>query len=209
MAVLGGSVIQMSNLVRLSRPDVFVWEYVNDCSADDEIGCSWTRCRESWNSNKNIDEIVEHCSLVLFQKVVLTQFLLASQSLLSSASTDYSVSYMYIGLVTLLLSVAILGVHSTAPVIVKYEFIVVTLSFGTIMFASSYVEEEHQFWYWATTTHFALAIIRRYTLQSSNIVSEQNPIIPVQTYCSSNSRSCVSSDVGIKLAKNSLEHPIL
>jgi ethanolaminephosphotransferase len=77
---------------------------------------------------------------------------------------------MYIGLVILLFSVGILGVEvsrSAAPSMVKFEFLAVTVSFGAIMFASSYVEEEHQFWYWVTTSHFALAFIQRYTPKHS------------------------------------------
>jgi ethanolaminephosphotransferase len=93
----------------------------------------------------------------------------ASQGLLSSASTDYSVSYMYLGLATLLVSVLVLGPHlyqSRLDILLKYEFIFVTLSFGGIMFASSYVEEEQQFWYWIMTTHFVFAFLQRYSSSS-------------------------------------------
>jgi ethanolamine phosphate transferase 2 subunit G len=30
-------------------------------------------------------------------------------------------------------------------------FVAMTLAYGVMMFASSYVEEEHHFWYWATS----------------------------------------------------------
>lgn len=74
---------------------------------------------------------------------------------------------MYFGLVILLLSIAVLGIHvyqSTFPILLKFELIIITLCFGVIMFASSYVEEEQQFWYWITTSHFAYALIERYYL---------------------------------------------
>jgi ethanolaminephosphotransferase len=93
----------------------------------------------------------------------------ASQGLLSSASTDYSVPYMYLGLATLLVSVLVLGpqpYQSRLDILLQYEFIFVTLSFGGIMFASSYVEEEQQFWYWITTTHFVFAFLQRYSSSS-------------------------------------------
>lgn len=73
---------------------------------------------------------------------------------------------MLLGLVILLFSVLLLGFnvyHSTFSSTLKYEFVTVTLSFGAIMFASSYVEEEQQFWYWTTTTHFVVAFLQRYS----------------------------------------------
>jgi len=72
---------------------------------------------------------------------------------------------MYLGLITLLVSVSLLSLpilRSSYPSYLKVEFVSVTLSFGAIMFASSYVEEEQQFWYWITATHFVVALLQRY-----------------------------------------------
>jgi GPI ethanolamine phosphate transferase membrane region len=71
---------------------------------------------------------------------------------------------MYVGLAMLLASVVILVPHlyqSPLQSILKFEFLSVALSFGGMMFASSYVEEEQQFWYWIATTHFTFAFIQR------------------------------------------------
>lgn len=71
---------------------------------------------------------------------------------------------MYLGLAILLSSVAILTLpffRSSYPSLLKYEFIAVTMGFGGIMFASSYVEEEQQFWYLITSTHFVIAFLQR------------------------------------------------
>jgi ethanolamine phosphate transferase 2 subunit G len=54
VAVIGSSIVQISKLVKLSRPDIFASEYTTACSEDDEIGCLWSRCKQSWNSqNEN------------------------------------------------------------------------------------------------------------------------------------------------------------
>ena len=41
-------------------------------------------------------------------------------------------------------------------------FVTLTLAHGMIMFASSYIEEEQQFWYWMTSSWFAWLTLRRY-----------------------------------------------
>jgi hypothetical protein len=60
LAVVGANVVQMSKLVKLTRPDVFAPDFVPDCSGEDEIGCTWVRCKYSWNSMKTEDS-VEAC----------------------------------------------------------------------------------------------------------------------------------------------------
>jgi GPI ethanolamine phosphate transferase membrane region len=87
---------------------------------------------------------------------------------------------MYLGLLILLISVIILGTHiphSGLPTFLKYEFLAVTLSFGGIMFASSYVEEEQQFWYWIATTHFAIGFLQRYIHLSLSNKSPKQTIL--------------------------------
>lgn len=40
-------------------------------------------------------------------------------------------------------------------------FIVLTLAYGGMMFASSYVEEEQHFWYWCSSGWLAWLLLRR------------------------------------------------
>jgi thiamine transporter ThiT len=114
---------------------------------------------------------------------------------------------MYLGLATLLVSVLVLGPHlyqSRLDILLKYEFIFVTLSFGGIMFASSYVEEEQQFWYWITTTHFVFAFLQRYS--PSSLIPRLIKVFVLNrsfrgfptTSFSSNSLSSASSGAGIR-----------
>jgi hypothetical protein len=64
LAVVGANVVQISKLVKLTRPDLFASDFVHDCSGEDEIGCAWVRCKDSWNSMKTEDS-VEACFEVL------------------------------------------------------------------------------------------------------------------------------------------------
>jgi hypothetical protein len=62
LAIIRENVVQMSNLVKLSRSEMFSPEYRNDCSEDDEIACLWSLCKQKLNSNAS--DLVESCSKV-------------------------------------------------------------------------------------------------------------------------------------------------
>lgn len=52
------------------------------------------------------------------------------------------------------------AVRETSPIVG------ISLLYGFMMFASSYVEEEHHFWYWATTAWLTLLWVKWYVLNS-------------------------------------------
>jgi hypothetical protein len=64
--------VQISKLVKLTRPDIFASDYVQDCSGEDEIGCTWSRCKDSWNSMKTTENSVDVCFEVMQLHVYLT-----------------------------------------------------------------------------------------------------------------------------------------
>jgi len=85
-----------------------------------------------------------------------------AQEVMSGAASNYDISRLFLGtLLSLLICIlsffslpAFLpltsaGLYTTGTIIL----------YGILMFASSYVEEEHNFWYWATSGWFGLLFI--------------------------------------------------
>jgi ethanolaminephosphotransferase len=80
------------------------------------------------------------------------QYLKLAQESLSNVGSKYIMSRLYLGSATILLALIfslraclllMTDDHST-----RFWILSLALSLGSVMFASSYVEEEQQFWYW-------------------------------------------------------------
>ena len=77
---------------------------------------------------------------------------------MSSTASNYDLRMLTNGMIVAALS-AVLASIAFLPAILRTpkslislpSFLIVTLAYGGMMFASSYVEEEHQFWYWMTS----------------------------------------------------------
>lgn len=75
--------------------------------------------------------------------------------MMSNTATNYNVNHLHIGMAAA--GLALLGAFIISlPVLREARltgllFVSVALAYGGMMFASSYVEEEQQFWYWAVT----------------------------------------------------------
>ena len=98
------------------------------------------------------------------QRTKSPQWLKQIQELMSSTASNYDVSKLVIGQ-----AVAAVALFSTSiaagPTVfnalrTSSPFIAISLSYGIMMFASSYVEEEQHFWYWATTAWLMLLWIK-------------------------------------------------
>lgn len=83
---------------------------------------------------------------------------------MSSTASNYDVPRLFIG-IGLTFIATLLALFATYPTL-KWSiksaspFIIISLLYGVMMFASSYVEEEQHFWYWAATGWLALLAIK-------------------------------------------------
>lgn len=96
------------------------------------------------------------------------QWLKMAQEIMSSTASNYDVKKLYIGAGFAALAL-ISAAFAAGPTIFAsfkecYPIIAIGLLYGIMMFASSYVEEEQHFWYWATTGWLALLWIRSYVI---------------------------------------------
>lgn len=86
-----------------------------------------------------------------------------TQETMSGAASDYNVPHLFIGtaLSFLVCILAFSALPSFKSINATGIFTILsTLLYTILMFASSYVEEEHNFWYWITSAWFALLFLQ-------------------------------------------------
>lgn len=90
---------------------------------------------------------------------------------MSTTASNYNVSLLYIGIAIALLTdfiVLLINFHIFVKARVSglwTSFVI--LSYGMIMFGSSYIEEEQHFWYWTTSAWFSWLAIKQYVQSRS------------------------------------------
>ncbi|KAL5121785.1 major facilitator superfamily transporter protein, partial [Pleosporales sp. CAS-2024a] len=92
----------------------------------------------------------------------LYKFMREAQETMSGAASNYDVPRLFMGsaLASLVCVLAFFTLPKLRPVSPAGIYNTLTLLlYGILMFASSYVEEEHNFWYWATSGWFFLIFI--------------------------------------------------
>lgn len=83
---------------------------------------------------------------------------------MSRAASNYSIPSLLIA-TTLALVGTIVSLFTSWPTLKNDKmssaiFGLITLLYSTMMFASSYVEEEHNFWYWMTSIYLSLLFLK-------------------------------------------------
>lgn len=113
-----------------------------------QLACEWKEADNAFQTFKSGD--VNAAQAI----ASLQSFLRLGQDMLSGTASNYDLNKMYIGIGIVILAVVFASISVlTAGVQLSMSSIalgVIMLSYGATMFASSYVEEEHQFWYWAS-----------------------------------------------------------
>ncbi|KAK0668660.1 putative GPI ethanolamine phosphate transferase [Cercophora samala] len=92
-----------------------------------------------------------------------------AQSFLSGMASNYDTPQMLLGFGISLLALVLALISS--PTLPSIPFSLVTLAYGAMMFASSYVEEEQHFWYWSTTAWFAYLLFRGLKRQTAHPIA--------------------------------------
>ncbi|RMZ83652.1 hypothetical protein DV738_g982, partial [Chaetothyriales sp. CBS 135597] len=160
---------QMYEIAKATFPASFDVDYQgNDCSAlpdPDELACLW---------HKAADGHLQHPHDYVENTNAMVKFLRKAQSTLSGTASNYDTQKLLIGIVVAI-AATLVSVWALTLQAVKLDalsaitFPLLALSYGIIMFASSYVEEEHEFWYWATGAWLVLLYKRaaRYSWQGN------------------------------------------
>jgi ethanolaminephosphotransferase len=93
------------------------------------------------------------------------QWLKQAQEIMSSTASNYDVTKLVTGQALAAVAlfsalIAVVPTFTTSLTIVS-PILGISLLYGIMMFASSYVEEEQHFWYWSTTAWLMLLWVKR------------------------------------------------
>ena len=143
----------MSVIARATFPLAFVQYTTSEVcrSRPDQdvarLACAWREADDGYRS------VQVGASTAAQAMVPIWSFLRQGQDMLSGTASNYDLNKMYTGIAIAVLGVA-LAITSILSAHVKLDLgtlanNTISLTYGVTMFASSYVEEEQQFWYWA------------------------------------------------------------
>ncbi|KAL8817866.1 MAG: hypothetical protein Q9223_003385 [Gallowayella weberi] len=135
-----------------------------DIKSDDaRLACFWSQIRASEDRRRQWKEGLDEAALGIVcvprerdRNADRLQFLSEAQRVMRTTASNYAVGKLYAG--TAMAALATLWTFfSSIPFLVQkwnfgLWFLLATIAYGMIMFASSYVEEEHQYWYSIAST---------------------------------------------------------
>lgn len=126
---------------------------VLEATSTHELACEWRKISKRAAS---LTHAAEDDQLWLS---AMSAWLRKAQDLMSSMASNYDMSRIFIGQGLAIAAVVITGVVAMLQGACKASYLtpilLITLSHGIMMFASSYVEEEQHFWHWSSTLWIA------------------------------------------------------
>ncbi|KAK1236825.1 hypothetical protein MKX07_005944 [Trichoderma sp. CBMAI-0711] len=124
----------------------------------DELACEWRRISLEAASQADaaaVDQAWLSATSAWIRK---------AQELMSSMASNYDMSRLALGqglaVAAVVASLVVLGLQGFRQTRFPMPLFLLAASYGPMMFASSYVEEEHHFWYWTCTLWLAYLGIR-------------------------------------------------
>ncbi|GCB28045.1 GPI ethanolamine phosphate transferase 2 [Aspergillus awamori] len=139
----------------------------------DRALCAWFRVDRLLQHSSGTDKDGFHDEL----ESTLFEFLKHAQKVISSAASDYDLRNLFLGL-AITFFVVLLPLPTTYTLLSKSGpagafFTLCLLSYGGMMFASSYVEEEQQFWNWTFTAWVFYLHVRSSILPRCSVPSQE------------------------------------
>ncbi|KAH6603437.1 hypothetical protein Trco_008212 [Trichoderma cornu-damae] len=118
-----------------------------------ELACGWRRINSEASSQADAQEVDQAWLSAA------SAWIRKAQDLVSSMASNYDLSRLLLGqglsVAAVIASVAGLGLQGFWQTGSPLPLFLLAVSYGPMMFASSYVEEEHHFWYWTSTAWLA------------------------------------------------------
>jgi ethanolamine phosphate transferase 2 subunit G len=142
---------QIAEVAHATYPEAFKKFSSSQACASANSDAEFLSC--AWFETQNAFQAVKQSELSTPQAMSLTlRFLKSAQDLLSGTASNYDLSKMAAGIgfvaVSLILASMSIPDGTFDTLVSGSAFSLIVLCHSVTMFASSYVEEEHQFWYW-------------------------------------------------------------
>ncbi|PNP41486.1 hypothetical protein TGAMA5MH_06587 [Trichoderma gamsii] len=139
-----------------------------------ELACEWRKINSEASHQANANEVDQEWLSAT------SAWIRKAQDLMSSMASNYDMSRLSLGqglsVAAVVASIASLGLQGFRNTGFLLPLFLLAASYGPMMFASSYVEEEHHFWYWTSTIWLAYLGARE-VQRSSRILSASSHIL--------------------------------